>query len=166
MVPLYAPNDTVCAPPSLVVRSAVYLSTVIVQLGGRMALQAPKGVRRKASKPASKPDGVGDKSSILAAGSKPSVQSGVNSGAEAAVPAAQGDAQQVEPSSRLCVKNLPKYITEAKLREHFSAKGEVTDVKVARTRCARVTSTLDTGLACHTKTGNDAMMLVCSMLVF
>jgi hypothetical protein len=38
-------------------------------------------------------------------------------------------------TSRLCVKNLPKYLTEAKLREHFSARGgEVTDVKVARTK--------------------------------
>lgn len=39
-----------------------------------------------------------------------------------------------EPSSRLCIKNLPKYVTEARLREHFSAKGEVTDVKVLKTR--------------------------------
>jgi hypothetical protein len=40
----------------------------------------------------------------------------------------------MDPSSRLCIKNLPKYVNEAKLREHFSAKGEVTDVKVMRTR--------------------------------
>lgn len=39
-----------------------------------------------------------------------------------------------EPTSRLCVKNLPKYITDTKLKEHFSAKGEVTDVKVLKTR--------------------------------
>lgn len=39
------------------------------------------------------------------------------------------------PSSRVCVKNLPKYVNEARLKEHFSAKGEVTDVKVLRTRC-------------------------------
>lgn len=38
------------------------------------------------------------------------------------------------PTSRLCVKSLPKYLTEAKLKEHFSAKGEVTDVKVLKTR--------------------------------
>lgn len=37
-------------------------------------------------------------------------------------------------TSRLCVKNLPKYVTEPRLKEHFSAKGEVTDVKVLRTK--------------------------------
>ena len=36
--------------------------------------------------------------------------------------------------SRICVKNLPKYTTEDRLREFFSQKGEVTDVKLARTR--------------------------------
>ena len=51
--------------------------------------------------------------------------------------AQQGQEQQgkqQEPSSRLCVKGLPKYVDEAKLREHFSLKGEVTDCKVMRTR--------------------------------
>ena len=37
-------------------------------------------------------------------------------------------------TSRLCVKGLPKYVSEARLREHFSAKGEVTDAKVVRSR--------------------------------
>lgn len=38
------------------------------------------------------------------------------------------------PSSRICVKNLPKYADDLRLKEHFSAHGEVTDVKVMRTR--------------------------------
>ncbi|KAL3138544.1 hypothetical protein ABBQ32_006320 [Trebouxia sp. C0010 RCD-2024] len=37
-------------------------------------------------------------------------------------------------TSRLCVKGLPKYVSEDRLREHFSAKGEVTDAKVVRSR--------------------------------
>ncbi|PSS01112.1 Multiple RNA-binding domain-containing protein, partial [Actinidia chinensis var. chinensis] len=36
--------------------------------------------------------------------------------------------------SRICVKNLPKYITEDRLREFFSQKGEVTDAKLLRTK--------------------------------
>ncbi|KAJ3693957.1 hypothetical protein LUZ60_009437 [Juncus effusus] len=35
--------------------------------------------------------------------------------------------------SRLCVKNLPKYVNEDRLREFFSQKGEVTDAKIMRT---------------------------------
>lgn len=34
--------------------------------------------------------------------------------------------------SRIIVKNLPKTITEIKLKEHFSLKGEITDVKIMR----------------------------------
>lgn len=48
----------------------------------------------------------------------------------------QGDAQatpQQAPTSRICVKNLPKHADENRLREHFSQKGEVTDAKVVRT---------------------------------
>ena len=37
-------------------------------------------------------------------------------------------------TSRLCVKNVPKDITLPKLKEHFAAKGEVTDVKILKTR--------------------------------
>lgn len=37
-------------------------------------------------------------------------------------------------SSRICVKNLPRHVTEERLREHFAAKGEVTDAKIIRTR--------------------------------
>lgn len=37
-------------------------------------------------------------------------------------------------TSRLCVKNLPAYIDEHRLREHFGEKGEVTDAKVIRAR--------------------------------
>lgn len=36
--------------------------------------------------------------------------------------------------SRLCVKNLPKYVAEDRLREFFSQKGEVTDAKLMRTK--------------------------------
>lgn len=35
--------------------------------------------------------------------------------------------------SRICVKNLPKYAAEDRLREFFSQKGEVTDAKLMRT---------------------------------
>lgn len=48
--------------------------------------------------------------------------------AEAAAPAPA-------PSSRLCVKNIPKYVDEKRLREFFSTKGDVTDVKILRTKC-------------------------------
>ncbi|KAJ6843516.1 multiple RNA-binding domain-containing protein 1 [Iris pallida] len=36
--------------------------------------------------------------------------------------------------SRICVKNLPKYATEDRLRDFFSQKGEVTDAKLMRTK--------------------------------
>ncbi|XP_058072276.1 multiple RNA-binding domain-containing protein 1 [Magnolia sinica] len=35
--------------------------------------------------------------------------------------------------SRICVKNIPKYIAEDRLRDFFSQKGEVTDAKIMRT---------------------------------
>eukprot|EP00128_Syssomonas_multiformis_P011643 Colp12_sorted_trinity150504_noHs@33144 len=35
--------------------------------------------------------------------------------------------------SRIIVKNLPKHITPERLREHFAQKGEITDVKLAKT---------------------------------
>ncbi len=38
-------------------------------------------------------------------------------------------------SSRLCVKNLPAYVDEVRLREHFGERGEVTDAKVIRAGC-------------------------------
>ncbi|KAH6757462.1 nucleotide/nucleic acid binding protein [Perilla frutescens var. hirtella] len=34
--------------------------------------------------------------------------------------------------SRICVKNLPRYVSEDRLREFFSQKGEITDVKLMR----------------------------------
>ena len=37
------------------------------------------------------------------------------------------------PSSRLCVKNIPKHLTLARLREHFAERGEVTDAKIMKT---------------------------------
>ena len=48
--------------------------------------------------------------------------------------ATEEQTQPAQPSSRICVKNLPKYVDEGRLREHFGAKGEVTDAKVMRTR--------------------------------
>ncbi|KAF5752818.1 multiple RNA-binding domain-containing protein 1-like isoform X2 [Tripterygium wilfordii] len=36
--------------------------------------------------------------------------------------------------SRVCVKNLPKYVAEDRLREYFSQKGEITDAKLMRTK--------------------------------
>ncbi|KAK6916042.1 RNA recognition motif domain [Dillenia turbinata] len=36
--------------------------------------------------------------------------------------------------SRICVKNLPKYVGEDRLREVFSQKGEITDAKLMRTK--------------------------------
>jgi len=44
------------------------------------------------------------------------------------------DLPNILVTSRLCVKNVPKDITVPKLKEHFSAKGEVTDVKILKTR--------------------------------
>jgi multiple RNA-binding domain-containing protein 1 len=35
-------------------------------------------------------------------------------------------------TSRLIVKNIPKHITEERLREHFAKKGLVTDAKIMR----------------------------------
>jgi multiple RNA-binding domain-containing protein 1 len=40
-----------------------------------------------------------------------------------------------EQTSRILVKNLPKYITQERLKKHFSSKGEnVTDVKLVKTK--------------------------------
>merc|ERR1712100_932265 len=36
--------------------------------------------------------------------------------------------------SRLFVKNLPKYITDERLKNHFSQKGEVTDVRIIKNK--------------------------------
>ncbi|KAM7271765.1 hypothetical protein ACFE04_030979 [Oxalis oulophora] len=36
--------------------------------------------------------------------------------------------------SRICVKNLPKYVAEDRLRDFFSHKGEITDAKLMRTK--------------------------------
>ena len=38
------------------------------------------------------------------------------------------------PTSRLIVKGIPKYADEKRVRDHFSTHGQVTDVKVMRTR--------------------------------
>jgi multiple RNA-binding domain-containing protein 1 len=40
------------------------------------------------------------------------------------------------PCSRLCVKGIPKHLlANDRLREHFAERGEVTDVKILKTRC-------------------------------
>ncbi|CAH9138526.1 unnamed protein product [Cuscuta epithymum] len=36
--------------------------------------------------------------------------------------------------SRICVKNLPAYVSKDRLREHFSLKGEITDIKLIHTQ--------------------------------
>lgn len=59
------------------------------------------------------------------------------SGAADAVPEYHTREQEPDvaiPTSRICIKNLPKQADENRLREHFSAKGEVTDAKIMRTR--------------------------------
>lgn len=52
-----------------------------------------------------------------------------------------------EPSSRICVKNVPKYVTEKRLKEHFAAKGVVTDVKILKTRWVAALGTRRHGAA-------------------
>jgi len=48
------------------------------------------------------------------------------------------DDEPAPPSSRLCVKNVPKHLVDsARLREHFARQGEVTDCKILKTRCER-----------------------------
>jgi RNA recognition motif-containing protein len=37
-------------------------------------------------------------------------------------------------SSRIIVKNLPKQISDERVKEHFAQKGEITDVKLKFTR--------------------------------
>lgn len=39
---------------------------------------------------------------------------------------------RIATRSRLIVKNLPSYLSDVRLREHFAAKGTVTDVKLMR----------------------------------
>lgn len=48
------------------------------------------------------------------------------------MPPDEEPAEEVPPSSRLCIKNIPKYVDEARLKDFFSKRGEVTDVKVLR----------------------------------
>lgn len=38
-------------------------------------------------------------------------------------------------TSRIIVKNLPKHVTDKRLREHFAQKGDITDVKLMKTPC-------------------------------
>ena len=53
---------------------------------------------------------------------------------EKSVKAPQAAQPAEAATSRVCVKNLPKHLDEKRLREHFSAKGEVTDAKIMRTK--------------------------------
>ena len=48
------------------------------------------------------------------------------------------DEEPAPPSSRLCIKNIPKHLTLERLREHFAEKGEVTDAKIMKTGCVPV----------------------------
>lgn len=45
----------------------------------------------------------------------------------------KGTATRAPESSRIIVKNLPRRISEERIRQHFSAKGVVTDVRVPKT---------------------------------
>lgn len=54
---------------------------------------------------------------------------------DSAAPVATEDMIQTEKTSRLMVRNIPKYVDEVKLREFFGSQGEITDSKVMRTRC-------------------------------
>ncbi len=38
------------------------------------------------------------------------------------------------PRSRIIVKNVPTYLSESRLREHFSSQGTITDVKLLSNR--------------------------------
>lgn len=51
--------------------------------------------------------------------------------------------------SRLCIKNLPKHVTEKRLRDHFTVKGEVTDVKILKTRQGADKESVAGGTASH-----------------
>jgi RNA recognition motif-containing protein len=42
---------------------------------------------------------------------------------------------QLGSRTRIIVKNLPKYVDQARFLEHFSEHGSVTDVKLLRTKC-------------------------------
>jgi hypothetical protein len=63
------------------------------------------------------------------------------------------DERAVESSqliaSRLCIKNIPKYLNEARLKEHFGSKGEVTDVKILRTKWVALIETRLMHLHCQ-----------------
>ena len=52
----------------------------------------------------------------------------------AAPPAVAPPAAAAASSSRICVKGLPKYVDAARLKKHFAPKGDITDVKVMRTK--------------------------------
>ena len=58
-------------------------------------------------------------------------------GREEPLPYYGEDQEPAPPSSRLCVKNIPKHLKDDRLREHFAERGEVTDVKILKTGCVR-----------------------------
>lgn len=116
--------------------AAVYCPTTYKDLGikSRAYGRASASMPVKAAMPA-RPAGQhrprGPAKPPLSAADVPVVEDVDGSGPDqAALPA-----PEQEPSSRICVKNLPKYVDDVRLREHFSAKGEVTDAKVMRSRC-------------------------------
>ena len=50
----------------------------------------------------------------------------VANGREEPLPYYGEEQEPAPPSSRLCVKNIPKHLKEDRLREHFAERGEVT----------------------------------------
>ena len=63
----------------------------------------------------------------------------IDPGADVPAPAPEPVVASAPPVSRLCVKNLPKHCDEKRLRQHFaqSGEGEVTDVRVMRTKVGK-----------------------------
>jgi len=62
-----------------------------------------------------------------------SMAAAVANGREEPLPYYGEEQEPAPPSSRLCVKNIPKHLKEDRLREHFAERGEVTDVKILKT---------------------------------
>eukprot|EP00227_Mantoniella_beaufortii_P000158 CAMPEP_0197616924 /NCGR_PEP_ID=MMETSP1326-20131121/60776_1 /TAXON_ID=1155430 /ORGANISM="Genus nov. species nov., Strain RCC2288" /LENGTH=318 /DNA_ID=CAMNT_0043185813 /DNA_START=23 /DNA_END=976 /DNA_ORIENTATION=+ len=58
---------------------------------------------------------------------------GGDGGGEGLLPYYGEDQEPAPVSSRLCIKNIPKHLKTDRLREHFAARGEVTDVKILQT---------------------------------
>jgi RNA recognition motif-containing protein len=53
-------------------------------------------------------------------------------------------------NTRLFVNNIPRYVDNDRLREHFGTQGDVTDVRVLRTKCGLPDKN------CHCQAGKHA----------